>query len=239
MHHRAVAPFLGLAMVACGSSTANSPKKPPTEGAKPDEPASADDGARKAGWDWLVKEEAVWRRPDLDASCDKERSGHYMAAVGPFEEGVLRASKVGCKPITFVLPGSPSNGSLATGFPGGDYCCPRDLPPAPLPHTGGGKSCEQAQKEYIDAAPHEGESSKQPTVGTYGAILNRGSYFKHCSVPDSTQIQICTAIQNGRAVGVTVRIQPVDSGQADCIAEAILKLSFPVSAGMDVTKTLF
>jgi hypothetical protein len=238
MPSRAVPVFVAVAMIACGSSTANAPKSSPsTESSNPEEPSPADTAAARAGWDRLVKEEAVWQRPDLDASCDKTRSGHYMAAVGAFEDRVVLASNLGCKPITFVLPGS--DGSPGSSFPGGDYCCPRDLPRAPMPHTGGGKSCEQAQKEYIDAAPHEGDKSKQPTAGTYGAILNRGSYFKHCSVPDTTTIQICTAIQNGRAVGITVRTQPVDPGPADCIAEAVLKLSFPENPRMDVTKTSF
>jgi hypothetical protein len=233
--------FAALAMVACGSSTANSPKNDPsTEGAKPDEPASADTGVAQSGWARLVKEELVWQRPDLDPLCDTTRAGHHMPdAPEPFQERVVLASQLGCTPIGFVLPGSQSDRSVGPSFPGADYCCPRDLSPAPLPHTGGGKSCEQAQKEYVQNAPPELESRERPTAGAYGAILNRGSYFKHCAVPDSTSIKICTAILNSRAVGVTVRTRPVDPGPADCIAEAVLKLSFPENPRMDVTKTSF
>ena len=55
------------------------------------------------------------------------------------------------------------------------------------------------------------------TGGQYSAILNRGSYFAHCAVPDSAKISICAAVQNGRAVGVTVVVTPRNPGAASCI----------------------
>ena len=225
-------PLVALALFACGGAPANSPRSATSADAeRADEPSAGDSAAAKAEWDRLVKEELVWRRPDLDGSCDKARSGHYMASVTePFEQRVVLASELGCKPVTVVLPG------IGAGFPGAGYCCPKDLPPAPPPHTGGGKSCEQAQEEYVAGNQSEGAST---SAGSYGAVLNRGSYFKHCGVPDSTAIDICAAVLDGRAVGVTVRTSPADKGPADCIAEAVLGLSFPKNSKMDVTRTTF
>jgi hypothetical protein len=235
--------LVAFVVLACGSSpSAASQTAESSDAPKSDEPDAGEVAASKAEWNRLVRGELVWRRPDLDASCDETRSGHFMpSSAERFEERVLAVSRIGCKSVTFVLPGSGSDGSLGASFPGGAFCCPRDLPPASLPHTGGGKSCEQAQDEYVAShAPEPGERGPdRPSVDAYGAILNKGSYFKHCSVSHSTTIVICAAILDGRAVGVTVRTTPVEPGPADCIAEAVVGLTFPKNSLMDVTKTHF
>jgi hypothetical protein len=73
----------------------------------------------------------------------------------------------------------------------------------------------------------------------YGAILNRGSYFQHCGVPDDMTLSICAAVQNGRAVGVTVTTTPGSRAKARCVAQAVRGLSFPSHPRLDVTRTLF
>ena len=241
MFARAASVFVALVALCCSSAPTASPSTAASsDGEKSVEPSSSDVAAARAGWDRLVKEELVWRRPDLDASCDAAKSGHYMpSAAELYEERVLLASKLGCKPVTFVLPGSESSGSLGASFPGGGYCCPRELPPAPEPHTGGGKSCEQAQDEYVASSGGRDKSDEKPSAGAYGGILNRGNYFKDCNVPDSMKLEICGAILDGRAVGVTVRTNPVDPGPADCIAKGVRGLSFPKNSRMDVTRTTF
>jgi hypothetical protein len=52
-------------------------------------------------------------------------------------------------------------------------------------------------------------------------------------------ITVCAAIQNGRAVGVTVSTRPSDPKVAGCIAGAIRGLSFPSHPRLDVTTTTF
>ncbi len=73
----------------------------------------------------------------------------------------------------------------------------------------------------------------------YGSILNRGSYFAHCGVPDSTGLSICAAVQNGRAVGVTVTAKPRNRGIESCVAASVRGLSFPSNPKLDVTRTNF
>lgn len=77
------------------------------------------------------------------------------------------------------------------------------------------------------------------TAARYGAVLNRGSYFSHCGVPESTAIHICAAVQDGRAVGVTVTSTPRDRAVERCVAGAVRGLAFPSHPRMDVTRTTF
>jgi hypothetical protein len=53
------------------------------------------------------------------------------------------------------------------------------------------------------------------------------------------EINICAAVQNGRAVGVTVVTKPRNPGVASCIAGGVRGLSFPSHPKLDVTRTAF
>jgi hypothetical protein len=111
---------------------------------------------------------------------------------------------------------------------------------AGYPILAGGMSCEAAQAAYVEEMTVGG--SKGPadiTGGQYGAILNRGTYFSHCGVPESMSINICAAIQNGRAVGVSVVTKPRDGRIASCISQGVRGLSFPSHPKLDVTRTSF
>jgi hypothetical protein len=77
------------------------------------------------------------------------------------------------------------------------------------------------------------------TQGQYGRVLNGGGYLSHCGVPHSMSVSICAAVQNGRAVGVTVSTQPSDSKKVACITSAVRGLSFPSHPKLDVTRTRF
>jgi hypothetical protein len=58
-------------------------------------------------------------------------------------------------------------------------------------------------------------------------------------VPSSTKVNICAAIQNGRAVGVTVSMDPPNPGAVSCVAGRVRGLSFPANPKLDVTTTSF
>jgi hypothetical protein len=108
------------------------------------------------------------------------------------------------------------------------------------PILAGGMSCEAAQAAYVEEIKVGGAKGPADiTGGQYGAILNRGSYFAHCGVPESMSINICAAIQNGRAVGVTVNTNPRDGRIAGCIGQGVRGLSFPSHPKLDVTRTSF
>jgi hypothetical protein len=108
------------------------------------------------------------------------------------------------------------------------------------PILGGGMSCEAAQAAYVEEMNIGGKRGPADlTAGQYGQVLNRGSYLNGCGVPDSMQISICVAVQNGRAVGVTVGTNPRNPRVQGCVAGAVRRLSFPSNPKLDVTRTNF
>lgn len=109
------------------------------------------------------------------------------------------------------------------------------------PILGGGTSCEAAQAAYVEEYKigSGGQVPPDLTAGQYGAVLNRGGYITHCGVPDSMSVSICAAVQNGRAVGVTVNTQPRDGRVASCVSAAVRGLNFPSHPRLDVTRTTF
>ncbi len=109
-----------------------------------------------------------------------------------------------------------------------------------VPILAGGMSCEAAQAAYVEEINIGG--AKVPadiTQSQYGAILNGGSYLNGCGLPSSTGVDVCVAVQNGRAVGVSVRTRPSSPAAASCIASHVRGISFPVNAKLDVTRTSF
>jgi hypothetical protein len=111
-----------------------------------------------------------------------------------------------------------------------------------IPILAGGMSCEGAIAAYKGDEVTIGGGQKAQadlTAGQYGSILNKGTYFAHCGAPDDMQINICAAVQNGRAVGVSVSVKPNNPGVASCIAGGVRGLSFPSRPNLDVTRTTF
>ncbi len=59
-----------------------------------------------------------------------------------------------------------------------------------------------------------------------------------CGTPDSMHVTIKAAIQNGRALGVSVYTTPASGGVSGCIAGRVRSIGFPASGNMDaVTET--
>jgi eukaryotic-like serine/threonine-protein kinase len=104
----------------------------------------------------------------------------------------------------------------------------------------GGQSCEGAIDSYNEEKVMGQQGGQADlTAGQYGRVLNSGSYFGHCGVPNNMGVSICAAVQNGRAVGVTVSTTPADRQKIACITSAVRNLSFPSHPKMDVTRTRF
>jgi len=108
------------------------------------------------------------------------------------------------------------------------------------PILGGGQSCESARNAYVEEMNVGGPRGQADlTQGQYSSVLNKGSYFGHCGVPDSMHLTICAAVQNGRAVGVTVTSSPPDRRIQGCVAAGVRGLSFPSNPKLDVATTNF
>jgi eukaryotic-like serine/threonine-protein kinase len=109
--------------------------------------------------------------------------------------------------------------------------------PGGHPVLSGGMSCEGARAKYIE--DYDKSAPPDLSAGAYGNVLNKGGYLNACGVPSNMTVNICAAVQNGRAVGVTVTTSPSDRGKASCIAGAVRSLSFPSHPRLDVTNTTF
>lgn len=107
----------------------------------------------------------------------------------------------------------------------------------PPPQIAGGGSCEGARAKYVEDYTKRGVP---PDLGASAfSGLNRGTYLNSCGVPPSMSVSICAAVQNGRAVGVTVRTNPSNGGIAGCVRSAVFGMSFPAHPRMDIATTHF
>jgi hypothetical protein len=73
----------------------------------------------------------------------------------------------------------------------------------------------------------------------YAGILQHGRYLSGCSIPDRTVFEICAAVRDGRAVGITVTSSPSSASLNACVRRAVSSLKFPVNPRLDVTHTRF
>lgn len=109
-----------------------------------------------------------------------------------------------------------------------------------IPQLGGGMSCESAANAYNEELKIGGKTGQADlTAGQFQAVLGNGSYLNGCGVPDSMSVNVCAAIQNGRAVGVTVTTSPRNAGVAGCISGRVRGMSFPSHPKLDITRTSF
>jgi eukaryotic-like serine/threonine-protein kinase len=109
-----------------------------------------------------------------------------------------------------------------------------------FPILAGGSSCEAAQAAYVEEMSIGGAKGPADlTAGAYQSILGNGAYLSRCGVPDNMSVSVCAAVQNGRAVGVSVNTNPRNAGISSCIASQVRGMSFPSHPKLDVTRTTF
>ncbi|MEZ4298653.1 MAG: hypothetical protein R3B70_27120 [Polyangiaceae bacterium] len=161
----------------------------------------------------------------LKNRADKERAltvAGQTADVVDIDAGISAGSKAG----------SPGGGGRVFGgaSPGGGS----------YPVLAGGTSCEGAAARYNEEYKMGGNNGPPDlTAGAYGAVLNRGTYLNACGVPSNMSVNVCAAVQNGRAVGVTVTTNPPNPGISSCIAGQVRSMGFPSHPRLDVTRTSF
>jgi hypothetical protein len=218
--------LLAIAPVfACGAAPTEKPSSPPPQKSSAAAAGDAKPNGPTAEWNHLVDERLVWAQPELGNYCMGDSVPRFLPEATSADHAQISAAREsGCS----VLSTSPKGTAI---------CCPASLPVASNPNTAGGKSCDEALLDYEPTEKEE--ETKSPSAGKYGAVLNRGTYFAHCNVPSATKLSICAAIQNGKAVGVTVETRPYRPDLAECVAKSVLGLKFPARPRLDVTKTAF
>ena len=200
-----------------------------------------------------LNRDIVKEKKQLEAVVVAEKQGtQYKALIGVAVLGIFAAGAAGLwlrdranKDNVAEVQGDKAmavdyDGGLAargkTG-PGGGPSPGGGVGPGGHPILAGGQSCEGARAKYIE--DYDKAAPPDLSAGAYGNVLNKGTYLNSCGVPSNMGVTICAAVQNGRAVGVTVTTTPPNKGISGCISGAVRGLSFPSHPRLDVTTTTF
>lgn len=205
-----------------------------------------------------LNRDIVQEKQALEAVVVAEKKGtQYKALIGAAVIGVIAAGGAGWwyreranRERELVVQGDTAvnvdiDGGLGPGKQGGGVGGPgagagaRPAGGGSYPVLGGGMSCESAQARYVEEYKMGNNGPPDLTAGAYGNVLNRGSYLNSCGVPPNMEVNVCAAVQNGRAVGVTVSTRPSNPGVASCIRGAVASLPFPSHPRLDVARTTF
>ncbi len=167
--------------------------------------------------------------------------------VAPVPAPSPSTAPLGAAPLPAFAPSSPVPALQALPSPR-PFEPPANVPsvappPPPSPPLtaqgaiGPGASCEAALAAYVEDASKKAPPDLSAT--DYGRVLNRGEYLSRCGVPTTTAVDLCVAVQNGRAVGVTVHTSPQSSKLDRCLAHVLRGQSFPSHPRLDVVRTRF
>ena len=77
------------------------------------------------------------------------------------------------------------------------------------------------------------------TDAQLGAPMRNASFISGCGAPDSMKVTVRVAVQNGRAVGVSVYPNPPNPGVASCVDRHVRALGWPPNAKMDFFTTTY
>jgi hypothetical protein len=194
------------------------------------------------------------RRKALDVVVEKERASlGYKAFIGGGVLILALAAVAGwwyrtriTRDDSLAVTGDEAQSvDIDGGFAGGNKRGGGNfrgggVSPGGHPILPGGMSCEAAQARYVEEYKIGGGSGPPDlTAGHYAAVLNRGSYLNACGVPPTMSVSICAAVQNGRAVGVSVNTKPRNAGIASCVSGQIRGMAFPAHPRLDVARTHF
>lgn len=119
---------------------------------------------------------------------------------------------------------------------------PKPAPaPARIADARGLPSCEAArerQRQEVDLSRARGPA-RDGWQDRARERLADGSYFTHCGLSARTALTLCTAVEQGRVVGVTVTTVPTSSRVNGCVRNAVAGLRFTASPEIDVFTTYF
>jgi hypothetical protein len=198
----------------------------------------------------IVAEKKEMERSVVAESKSTQRKAFFiggsLAAVAALGVGLWFVAKPKSRSGEFMLDGHSALNiefdggikSTSTGPRGGGVGRSTGSDGVSRPVLAGGMSCEQAMNTYVTELKMAG-NKPDLTNGQLGARLNNGNYVVGCGAPFSMTVSICAAIQNGRAVGVTVTTDPPNAGVSSCISGRVRSMSFPSHSALDVTRTVF
>lgn len=108
--------------------------------------------------------------------------------------------------------------------------------------SGDGRSCEEVIDDHRRRA-ERGEVSGEEPPPEHGdeikALLNAGEFLSPCNVDETASVDVCAAIIDGHAEGVTVALTAGSSDQAACVANSIRRMTFPMHPLVAVARTTF
>lgn len=110
----------------------------------------------------------------------------------------------------------------------------------PAPAAGPITSCEAAVARNNEQITLGGPRAPADiTREAYASILQNGRYLAGCRIPERSVFEICAAVKDGRAVGITVVSTPASAELNACVRRAVAGLQFPSNPKLDVTHTRF
>jgi hypothetical protein len=77
------------------------------------------------------------------------------------------------------------------------------------------------------------------TDGQLSAPMRNASFISGCGAPESMKVTVRVAVQNGRAVGVSVYPNPPNPGVSSCVDRHVRALGWPPNAKMDFFTTTY
>lgn len=164
---------------------------------------------------------------DLQHAADDAYSSRTSSSFGEHarDEGLAPAD---------VAPDEPAPPRAAQDHPALALSHPVSRTASALP------SCESVlatAKDEMDLTAARGVPDLSRDA--YADVLENGAYLSPCAIPERTALDICAAVQRGRAVGVTVVTRPEDGRVNACVRGAVASLGFPTNPRLDVTRTRF
>ncbi len=107
--------------------------------------------------------------------------------------------------------------------------------------SGSGDSCEVVSNEALQRAREQGAGEEAPAEhgDQIREVLNSGGFLNDCEVPSTAGVELCVAVIDGMAKGVTVWVRPGTVEDANCVADRIRALAFPEHELVSIARTNF
>lgn len=100
-------------------------------------------------------------------------------------------------------------------------------------------TCEEVMDSNVDEVAIGKKQEADLRAEELSSILNQGAYLSECDVPEDAKLSVCAAVKEGRAMGVTIAMQPSNPDLERCVAGKVRALGFPIHPKLHVARTTF